>query len=450
MVKQALQAGNSRTQNVWSGFAERGRSMLSMIRKRSDLGARVRELGEMAAKLVDGRDHGSEYHLATKLLASYRELSDDQKVAFLNLIADSYGPEPEILSAAIAEYEAHPDPTMFAGVRAATESRCQKLIRRLNFGENGTTELVRMRADILRHKDKIENFAALDSDFSHVFKSWFNIGFLDLERVSWDSPARLLHKIIEYEAVHEITGWEDLQRRVEPVDRRCYAFFHPRMECEPLIFVEVALTREIPEAIAPVLADDRTPIAREDARTAVFYSISNCQEGLRGIPFGNVLIKRVVELLRAELPQLKTFVTLSPVPRFSSWVKMQVEEGGGLLSETEQKHIIPMMENPDWKVETASDDERDALCSAASRYFVKARTGKGKAVDPVARFHLGNGARLQQLNWAGDLSRQGRKSSFGIMVNYLYDLGRIDENAMAYEDQGEVAASNSVKKLMKN
>jgi malonyl-CoA decarboxylase len=267
-----------------------------------------------------------------------------------------------------------------------------------------------------------------------------------LRRIDWSTPANILEKIIRYEAVHEISDWDDLRRRIDPVDRRCYAFFHPAMVDEPLIFVEVALTETIPGAIAPLLAVDRQHLPIERARTAVFYSISNTQRGLGGISFGSFLIKQVVEELRRELPKLDTFVTLSPVPGFMAWVKQDKD----LPLSDEDRETLKRLDDPKW----FESPETTALLRAvieplAAHYFLKARTPKGKLIDSVARFHLGNGARLERINWLGDLSPKGVRESAGVMVNYLYRLDDIEKNHEAYANDGEVVASSAVKKLLK-
>jgi malonyl-CoA decarboxylase len=303
-----------------------------------------------------------------------------------------------------------------------------------------------LRADLLDAKNGHKDLAALDRDVVHLLSSWFNRGFLVLRKIDWSTPAIVLEKIIRYEAVHEIRDWDDLRRRIDPVDRRCYGFFHPALIDEPLIFVEVALTEQIPGAIAPLLAEDRQPVPIERARTAVFYSISNCQRGLGGITFGNFLIKQVVEELRRDLPKLDNFVTLSPVPGFLQWLK----EADDLPLSEEDRKLFETLEQPGW----ADDPQlaaqlRSALEPLAAYYFLKARTRKGRLIDPVARFHLGNGARLERINWLGDVSPKGLRESAGIMVNYLYRLDDIEKNHEAYANKGEVAASSAVKKLLK-
>ena len=320
------------------------------------------------------------------------------------------------------------------------------MIRRLNRAPGGTSELVAMRADLLALVKGNKDLAALDRDVVHLLSSWFNRGFLVLRRIDWSTPANILEQIIRYEAVHEIHDWDDLRRRIDPIDRRCYAFFHPQLTDEPLIFVEVALTEAIPTAIAPLLAAERQLVPVERARTAVFYSISNTQKGLGGISFGSFLIKQVVEELRRELPKLDTFVTLSPVPGFMQWLK----EADDVPLSDEERTLLEQLNTPDWfeNAETASQ-LRAVLEPLAAHYFLKARTSKGRLINSVARFHIGNGARLELIDWLGDLSPKGLRESAGVMVNYVYRLDDIEKNHEAYANQGEIAASSAVKKLLK-
>jgi malonyl-CoA decarboxylase len=304
-----------------------------------------------------------------------------------------------------------------------------------------------MRADLLVLMNSHKDLATLDRDVAHLLASWFNRGFLVLRKIDWSTPANILEKIIRYEAVHEIRDWDELRRRIDPIDRRCYAFFHPALVDEPLIFVEVALTESIPGAIAPLLAEDRKPVPVERARTAVFYSISNTQQGLGGISFGNFLIKQVVEELRRELPKLENFVTLSPVPGFMKWLK----HASDVPISSEERGQLDQLDGPDWFEDAELATQlRSIVEPLAAHYFLKARSPKGRLIDSVARFHLGNGARLERINWFGDLSPKGLRESAGVMVNYLYRLEDIEKNHEAYANQGDVVASSAVKKLLKN
>ena len=333
-----------------------------------------------------------------------------------------------------------PDSVRAAELFARAEPTRQELIRRLNHAPGGTFALVKMRETLLAALKEGAPLEALDRDFRHLFASWFNRGFLVLRRIEWTTPANILEKIIRYEAVHEISTWEELRRRLDPPDRRLYAFFHPALTDEPLIFVEVALTSAIPEAIEPLLAPGRAPLAPEAATTAVFYSISNAQAGLSGVSFGNFLIKQVVEDLRRELPRLQTFVTLSPVPGFARWLAQEKETSRFVSPEARRTlEAIEAGETPEGADRT--------LSALAAAYFLHARTSAGRVIDPVARFHLGNGARLERVNPRGDRSPGGMRQSLGVMVNYLYDLDHIEANHEAYANRGTVAASSAVRKM---
>ena len=307
-----------------------------------------------------------------------------------------------------------------------------------------------MREQLLDALERRDDLEAVDADFVHLFSSWFNRGFLVLRRIDWSTPAIVLEKIIRYEAVHEIRDWDDLRRRIDPPDRRCYAFFHPALVDEPLIFVEVALTDGIASAITPILANKRQTLVPERATTAVFYSISNCQRGLAGVTFGHFLIKQVAEEIAREISRLSTFVTLSPVPGFANWLagERAIENSPALNAEDREK--FSLLDRPDWwrEAETA-DVLREPLLRAAGAYFLTARTRRGTPVDPVARFHLGNGARLEQIDWLADTSPKGLAQSHGLMVNYLYDLEDIEKNHEAYAQQQAIVASSAVTRLVR-
>jgi malonyl-CoA decarboxylase len=332
----------------------------------------------------------------------------------------------------------------------AAEPRRQELIRRLNQAPGGTAALVRMRETLLDSLKDHPQLKPVDGDFVHLLASWFNRSFLVLRRIDWTTPAHILERIIRYEAVHEIKNWDDLRNRLASPDRRCYGFFHPQLADEPLIFVEVALTEEIPGAIAPLLALDRTPIRAADATTAVFYSISNTQRGLGGISFGNFLIKQVVEELKRELPNLDTFVTLSPVPDFARWLNAERASEKSTVMTPDMKRVLAALDRPDWhEDEEIAEQVRAVMIPLAAHYLLKARDARGRVFDSVARFHLGNGARLEQLDFLGDTSEKGLQQAFGLMVNYLYDLDEIEQNHEAFVEKGTVAAAAAVRKLLK-
>jgi len=429
--------------DLLSTISERSRTLLRR-REPTDGKDDATELLELCEALLSGRGEASGTAMAREVLNGYHDLDANGRLAFFQELARHFGPDHERLKQAIESWRDEPSDADASDLHFASEPRRQELFRRLNRAPGGTGELVQMRADLLGLLNGRGELASLERDVAHLLSSWFNRGFLVLRRIDWGTPANILEQIIRYEAVHEIHDWNDLRRRIDPVDRRCYAFFHPAMPDAPLIFVEVALTEAIPGAIAPLLAAERQPVAIERARTATFYSISNTQRGLGGISFGSFLIKQVVEELRRELPKLDTFVTLSPVPGFMQWVNKNVP-----LSDDERK-LLENLDKPDWFEDAELTAQlRAVLEPLAAYYFLKARTPKGRLIDSVARFHLGNGARLERINWLGDLSPKGLRESAGIMVNYLYRLDDIEKNHEAYANDGEVIASSAVKKLLK-
>jgi malonyl-CoA decarboxylase len=424
--------------DLMASISERGRTLLRRAGS-SDGKQDASGLIELCEALLSGRGEASGTAMAREVLDRYRHLDDASRLAFFEALVRNYGPDREKLAQAIEAWRAQPSDDDASDLHFASEPRRQELIRRLNRAPGGTSDLLSLMNG---HKD----LAALDRDVAHLLSSWFNRGFLVLRRIDWSTPANILEQIIRYEAVHEIRDWNDLRRRIDPIDRRCYAFFHPALVDEPLIFVEVALTESIPGAIAPLLAEDRPLVPTERARTAVFYSISNTQRGLGGISFGSFLIKQVVEELRRELPKLENFVTLSPVPGFLPWLK----QASDVPISDEDRVLLVHLDEPDWfdNVELTSQ-LRAVLEPLAAHYFLKARTSKGRLIDSVERFHIGNGARLERIDWLGDLSPKGLRESAGIMVNYLYRLEDIEKNHEAYANQGEIAASSAVKKLLK-
>jgi malonyl-CoA decarboxylase len=432
--------------DLLASISERGRTLLRRA-STSDAKHDASDLIELCEALLSGRGEASGTAMAREVLDRYQDLDETGRRSFFEGLARNFGPDRERLAEAIETWRTRPNDAEASDLHFASEPRRQELIRRLNRAPDGTSDLVSMRADLLDLTNGDKDLAALDRDVVHLLASWFNRGFLVLRGIDWSTPANILEKIIRYEAVHEIRDWNDLRRRIDPIDRRCYAFFHPALVDEPLIFVEVALTESIPDAIAPLLAEDREPVQIERARTAVFYSISNTQRGLGGISFGNFLIKQVVEELRRELPKLENFVTLSPVPGFMNWVK----HSHYLPVAEDERPLLEHLDKPDWIDDPELVDKLHPVIEhLAAYYFLKARTPSGRLIDSVARFHLGNGARLERINWLGDTSPKGLRESAGIMVNYLYRLEDIEKNHEAYANQGTVAASSAVRKLLKN
>ena len=429
---------------LFQSIAERGRGLL---RRHGALPSPEAAFTALFEALLARRGEASGLALAEEILARWAALDAEQRREFLQTMCTGFGVDRAELAKAIADYQHDQSDVTAQALHRAAEPRRQEIIRRLNMAPGGTAAIVEMRMIVLDALPQDRELATLDADFLHLLSSWFNRGFLVLRRVDWSTSATILEKIIRYEAVHKINGWDDLRRRLEPADRRCFAFFHPQLVDEPLIFVEVALTHDIPAAIAPLLAAERQPIAADDASTAVFYSISNTQRGLAGVSFGDFLIKQVVEELRGDLPHIARFVTLSPLPGFRSWLLRELAAPDSALDDETRQALAGVGEN--W-----SPDNGDAaslqrpMLAAAAQYLLRTKTAAGLPIDPVARFHLRNGARIEQINVAADLSKRGIGQAFGLMVNYLYDLGHIERNHEAFTATGEIAASGSVQKLL--
>ncbi len=437
-------------------ISERGRDLIGIGRGDLTSRASAGDLVKLCEDLISRRGEASGVALARLILDRYASFGQAERHAFLRAIALDFDADDAAVDAAIAAYRSAPSRARLGDLHEAAEPRSQELIRRLNLARGGTLSLVRMREDLfdLRRALRAGEAAdpalldavdSLDCDFEHLFASWFNRGFLVLRHIDWTTPAHILEKIIRYEAVHAINGWDDLRARIEPPDRRCFAFFHPALADEPLIFVEVALTDQVASAIAPILSQERKPLQPQAANTAVFYSISNCQKGLAGVTFGNFLIKQVVEDLTREIPTLKTFVTLSPVPGFAAWLarERRADSPQGLLPEDVE--TLRALDDPNWAADKArAETVRRALIPAAAAYFLRAKNERGRPLDPVARFHLGNGARLDRINFLGDTSKKGLAQSHGLMVNYLYDLAAIERNHETYANLGTVVAAPAV------
>jgi malonyl-CoA decarboxylase len=432
-------------------ITERGRALLDRTReRRSSAEARSASLVELCDELLSGRGEASGVALAREILSHYAELTSGPRIAFFEALAKRFGPDHGKLDAAIAVWRANPSDDTATRVHRAAEPRRQELLRRLNLAPGGTAALVRMREHLLDALNRRSDLKVVDNDFVHMFSSWFNRGFLVLRRIDWSTPASVLEKIIRYEAVHQIHDWNDLRHRIDPPDRRCYAFFHPALIDDPLIFVEVALTREIPPAIAPILTLQREVIRPDKATTAVFYSISNCQRGLSGVSFGHFLLKQVAEEIARETPKLSTFVTLSPAPNFAQWLtRERANEQSQVLSASDRAALANLDTVGWWQAEATREPVKEPLIRAAAWYYLHARTRNGSPLDSVARFHLGNGARLERLNWLADTSERAIAQACGLMVNYLYDLEDIEENHEAFAQQRTVVASKAVTSLNK-
>jgi malonyl-CoA decarboxylase len=359
------------------------------------------------------------------------------------LLAERFGPDEARLAKSIEDYRRQPDARNAAAIHQAAEPRRQELIRRLNMVSGAMEVLLEMRAETLAHLRETPSLALVDADFMHLLSSWFNRGFLLLQPIDWSTSASILERIIKHEAVHAIGSWNDLRLRLAPSDRRCFAFFHPRLPDEPLIFVEVALTRDTPARIADLLAADRPVLKAEEATTAVFYSISNTQVGLRGVSFGNFLLKQVIETLQAELPNIRDYVTLSPLPGFAAWL------GEPGADKAQAATLRERLSRANWATEpTTREAVETPLVAEVARYLIEAKNSAGQPLDSVARFHLGNGARLERINFLADTSPKGMRESYGVMVNYLYKLDDIEKNHELYASEGAVAAARHIQKLL--
>jgi malonyl-CoA decarboxylase len=433
-------------------ISERGRALLDRGRdRRGDASAQSETLVELCEHLLSGRGEASGVARAREVLSRYADLTTGPRIAFFEALAQRFGTDPARVERAIAAWHEKPDDETAAELHTAAEPRRQELFRRLNLAPGGTAALVRMREQLIDALEHRQDLTAVDDDFVHLFSSWFNRGFLVLRRIDWSMPAIVLEKIIRYEAVHEIRGWDDLRRRIDPPDRRCFAFFHPALIDEPLIFVEVALEREVPSAIAPILASGRQEFVEpEKARVAVFYSISNCQRGLAGVSFGNFLIKQVVEEISRDLPKLSTFVTLSPVSNFAQWLVREMKSENSPAIGESDRAVLSLLERPHWWADSEIFSQlEEPLLRAAAFYYLRGKTPRGLPVDAVARFHLGNGARLERINWLADTSEKAIAQSYGLMVNYQYDLDDIENNHEAYAEGRAVVAAAGVQRLLR-
>ncbi|HET7766353.1 MAG TPA: malonyl-CoA decarboxylase [Burkholderiales bacterium] len=384
--------------------------------------------------LMSERGEVSGARIAREALSAYQALDDAALGIYFDLLVKEFSPDPEEVGRVADAYRLDPSQANLIELQRVAEPPRQELFRRLNMADGGTGVIVEMRRRLLKLLPERPYYAGIDADLSHLLNSWFNRGFLVLERIDWRTPALVLEKLIRYEAVHEIQGWPDLHRRLE-ADRRCYAFFHPALPDEPLIFIEVALTRGMSSRVQPLL-DLESPVADPAvANCAIFYSITNCQEGLRGVSFGNLLIKQVAEELGREFPKLKTFATLSPIPGFRKWLAATAKEHAdiGLL--------LARLDTGRWFDDHAvAADMQRQLVRLCAYYLTHAKKGK-EPLDPVARFHLGNGARMERLNWLGDLSAMGMRRSAGLMVNYVYRLDDVERNHEAYAREHHVVAA---------
>jgi malonyl-CoA decarboxylase len=404
-------------------------------------------VASMCRALLSERGEVSGTRLAAEVLGAWRSLTEPARDSFFSLLADEFSPDPADVGRVAGAYRDDPSPANLIRLQVVVEAARQELFRRLNLAPGGTSALIEMRRQLLHTLDRHPERIGVDADFVHLFRSWFNGGFLVLQQIEWRTSAVILERLIQYEAVHQIQGWRDLRRRLE-ADRRCYAFFHPALPDDPLIFIEVALTRRMSARVQPLLDPDSVVVDPAAAHCAIFYSITNCQEGLRGVSFGNFLIKKVVEDLMRRFPRLRTFATLSPIPGFRQWLEASASSPVGDHTTGELAALVAKLGSGDALAARAIRELRRELKRSCAYYLLHARHGK-EPLDPVARFHLANGARLERLNWLGDLSETGMRRSFGLMANYVYRLADMEQNHEAYAKEGRIIASHKFERRAK-
>ena len=418
-----------------SSVISAGRDILAR-RRQNSLEAPSSDLLAKSKQLIHHRGEASGLALAYEVVADYQALDDANRLLFFEALADDFSADSDAVLAAADGYKRNPTEANLSALSRAAEAPRIKLFRRMNMAPDATPVLVKMRGAMIQALHDLPQLKAVETDLKHQFISWFNRGFLELRVIDWNTPASILERIIQYESVHAIEGWDDLRARLRG-NRMCFAFFHPAMPDDPLVFVEVALTEGVPDAIGPLIDKSKESDVGNTPDTVVFYSISNCHPGLAGVSFGNFLIKQVVEEVGKRYSNMKRYVTLSPIPGFCRWLAAQ--ELGIDLDEMRSMA----------RTDTAKtvDARRNDLLAACAQYLLKERRNH-LALDPVARFHLGNGASLHAIHWAADLSDKGLEQSAGLMVNYLYDLRSIEENHDSYFDQGEIARSRDVARLL--
>ncbi|MCP4430116.1 MAG: malonyl-CoA decarboxylase [Gammaproteobacteria bacterium] len=407
----------------------------SSIRKHL-FGEESQSITELCRMMMDSDGEYSSLLLAERILNAFEKLDEEGQSGFYELLNAEYDLDIDLLQSVLKDYQQLPDAKNLYHLTQVAEPGRQELLRRINLAQEGTRRLVKIREGLLKRIKQHPELKRSDNDFRHLFNSWFSRGFLLMQPIDWTTPAHILEKIIAYEAVHEIGTWSELRSRLEPRDRYCYAFFHPSMEDEPLVFVEVALSMNIPINISEVLNIEREEIDPEEASCAIFYSISNCHAGLAGVSFGNFLIKQVATSLKQRFPQLKKFATISPAPMFRSWLQAQAVANPEIATLVEQCK------------QELNEIVHERLRQQAARYYLHEKNSRNEPFDPVARFHLKNGAILDRINPAADYSEKGLQQSFGLMVNYVYDLARVEDNHENYMKNHQIVCSSQVSKVL--
>jgi len=434
--------------NQWvSSIADAGRELLSRVDSRPE---KDQAITLLCRELSTSKGEAMGTAIAHEVVKAYQALSAEGKQAFFELLLNEYGPNPKHIIESAEQYRHNPGRNTYRALSHAIEAPRQNLFRRINMAPEGTATLIQMRKDLLTLLPGDDSLRDVDTDLKHLMISWFNRGFLTLEQISWKTPAHILEKLIAYEAVHEMGGWDDLRRRLAD-DRRCFAFFHPALEDEPLIFVEVALEKGISSNVQSLLEaqNPEDVVAKADFDTAIFYSISNCQEGLKGISFGNFLIKQVVMELRSEFPQLKQFATLSPIPGFRRWLNKARENALPEFVGEDGERLLGMLDSAAWVNDTVCIEALQPVLMKLCAHYLLHEKRNAQPLDPVARFHLGNGAQIARLNWQGDTSANGIRQSAGILVNYAYQLKEVESNHEAFMNEGLISSSAEFQKLLK-
>ena len=408
----------------------------------------ARQAIDLCHALLSERGEVSGARLASQVLAAYQSFDPSALGIFFDRLVEEFSPDRLEVERATNAYAANASQWNLILLQSAVEPPRQELFRRLNMAPGAMAVLIQMRGKLMKTLSEHPERIGLDADLAHLFRSWFNRGFLTLQRIDWRTSALVLERLIEYEAVHQIQGWQDLRRRLAP-DRRCYAFFHPALPDEPLIFIEVALTRGLAAHIQPLLNPGAEVLNPAEANCAIFYSITNCQEGLRGVSFGHFLIKQVAEDLGREFPRLRWFATLSPIPGFTAWLKKDGDPAAPRQMTPKLAQLLEEIERTDPldpnKIGEGMRDEISALCA---HYLAHAKQGK-EPLDPVARFHLANGARLERLNWMGDISQTALRRSLGLMANYVYRLADVERNHEAYAKEYRITVSSDFERFLR-
>lgn len=431
--------------NSWmNSIVDAGRDLLLRNAKDNRNGKSIEELCD---DLCSNKGEAMGTALACAVVNAYRSMDDDEKLSFFKLLIQDYSPKTDEIIRCSEAYRNNSSQENLNELSRVIEPPRQHLFRRINMSPTGTPTLVEMRHHLQSLLDEHDDLRPIDDDLKHLLESWFNRGFLKIRSIDWKTPAHILEKLIAYEAVHEMNGWDDLRRRLAD-DRRCFAFFHPALEDEPLIFVEVALVKGLATAVQPLLAPQETPVEALEPDTAIFYSISNCQEGLKGISFGNFLIKQVVMELQEELPNLSQFSTLSPIPGFRRWLNRTLSKSDSQLMNSEEKKLLNTISMDDWENDFDSHELLKPLLLRLCAHYLYNEKRNSKPLDPVARFHLGNGAQIGQINWMGDTSRNGLKQSAALLVNYRYELNKVEENHEAFVNDNQIACTKRVLDLL--